>query len=300
MRKRSYLQVFLWILMFSFIVSACSTKQAQPTPTASSTLVIEIITASNTPIPLATSTPSPSVTLPQVAVTDEMYPEPETLNEPVVANVTPNPYPMALPRTQPPVDVQQPYPEPNFPVQTAENQSNAQQPYPGPAFPLQDFDEESGMNNPYPPPMGGVPGNPTQPIALNPIQTPNASLTATNNTTGRATSTAIVRTGLRATDPKLVQLASGKYQFIEFFAFWCPTCKSMAPVINGLEWKYQDRISFVYLDIDDPANKSFKNVLGYKYQPHFFLVDGQGKIINQWLGYVPLENFEAVLMPLFP
>lgn len=300
MLKQSLLLVILWALMFSFCVSACSTKQSQPTPAASPTLIIEKKTASNTAIPLATSTPSPSITIPQVPVTDEMYPEPEILNEPAAANVTPNPYPMVLQGTQIPEDVQQPYPGPNFPVQTVQNQNNAQQPYPGPVFPSQDFDEESGINNPYPPPVGGVPGNPTQPNVLNPIQTPDVTLAATNGATGRATSTAIVRTGLRATDPKLVQLASGKYQFIEFFAFWCPTCKSMAPVINGLEWKYQDRISFIYLDIDDPANKSFKNTLGYKYQPHFFLVDGQGKIINQWLGYVSVENFEAVLIPLFP
>lgn len=65
----------------------------------------------------------------------------------------------------------------------------------------------------------------------------------------------------------------------------------MAPIVHGLEAEYADRMNFVYLDIDDPATDSFKGALGYRYQPHFFLLDGEGNILRQWLGFVPEEEF---------
>jgi hypothetical protein len=60
----------------------------------------------------------------------------------------------------------------------------------------------------------------------------------------------------------------------------------MAPIVHGLEAEYGERMNFVYLDIDNPANDRFKEQLFYRYQPHIFLVDEKGTIINQWLGKV--------------
>ena len=104
---------------------------------------------------------------------------------------------------------------------------------------------------------------------------------------------------LRATDPKTVQLASGKVQLVEFFAFWDGASKFMLPMLRGLETGYGSRINFIYLDIDDPANKRFKDQLRYRLQPHFFLLDEKGNILKQWQGYVEeadlINAFEAAL-----
>ena len=105
----------------------------------------------------------------------------------------------------------------------------------------------------------------------------------------------IVRTRLEATNPSSVNLASGGLAFVEFFAFWCPICKSMAPVVYSLEFEYSDRIRFIYLDIDDPKNDLFKEKLGYKYQPHFFYLDAQGNVLYEWLGLVSKEEFDSIL-----
>ncbi len=67
----------------------------------------------------------------------------------------------------------------------------------------------------------------------------------------------------------------------------------MAPVVHGLEQAWGDRIQFAYLDIDDSRNNPFKQQLGYQYQPHFFLLDGQGEIVGQWIGYVAAEELEG-------
>lgn len=94
---------------------------------------------------------------------------------------------------------------------------------------------------------------------------------------------------LVATDPNDVILASGKVQLIQFFAFWCGPCQAMAPLVQGLEDRYQDQVKFIYLDIDDPDTADLKEQLGYQSQPHFFLLDEYGIILEQWLGAVPVD-----------
>ncbi|MCI0521053.1 MAG: hypothetical protein L0Z70_12470 [Chloroflexi bacterium] len=66
----------------------------------------------------------------------------------------------------------------------------------------------------------------------------------------------------------------------------------MAPIVHGLEAKYYAKIQFTYLDIDDRANDAFKAALGYRVQPHFFLVDGDGVVLQQWLGKIPEEELD--------
>ena len=65
----------------------------------------------------------------------------------------------------------------------------------------------------------------------------------------------------------------------------------MAPIVHGLESEFAGQINFIYLDIDDPGNEQFLKELSFGYQPHFLLLDGQGNIIQQWLGPVAEEQF---------
>ena len=69
--------------------------------------------------------------------------------------------------------------------------------------------------------------------------------------------------------------------------------------MHGLEQQWGDRINFVYLDIDDARNDAFKRQFGYRYQPHIFLLDGQGQIVDQWIGRVAegtlVSAFEALI-----
>lgn len=65
----------------------------------------------------------------------------------------------------------------------------------------------------------------------------------------------------------------------------------MRPIVHGLENEYQEQIEFVYLDIDDPDTAEAKEKYGYRYQPHFFLVDGNGEVVQQWLGPVQESEF---------
>ena len=63
--------------------------------------------------------------------------------------------------------------------------------------------------------------------------------------------------------------------------------------MHGLEAEYYDRINFIYLDIDDPANETFKDILDFRYQPQLILLDGNGQILYQWIGPISREEFVA-------
>lgn len=67
----------------------------------------------------------------------------------------------------------------------------------------------------------------------------------------------------------------------------------MAPVVHGLEAQYFGQIGFSYLDIDDPRNQTLKDEFGFRVQPMFVLVDGNGTPQKTWFGTVPAADFEA-------
>lgn len=69
----------------------------------------------------------------------------------------------------------------------------------------------------------------------------------------------------------------------------------MAPIVHGLEALYYEDVKFTYLDIDDPANREFKIKLGYRVQPHFFLLDEDGTILKQWVGPVSAEELASAI-----
>jgi len=98
---------------------------------------------------------------------------------------------------------------------------------------------------------------------------------------------------LHATDPAGVQLASGKVQLVEFFAFWDGTSKAMAPLMNALEAEYGDRMNFIFLDIDNPATQVLKKQLGFRVQPQFILLDEKGGVLKRWSGFVKEADFHA-------
>ena len=67
----------------------------------------------------------------------------------------------------------------------------------------------------------------------------------------------------------------------------------MAPVVHGLEAEYFGKVNFAFLDADDSATRSFQKNFGFRVQPEFFLVDGQGQVIKKWFGYVSADEFRA-------
>jgi len=68
----------------------------------------------------------------------------------------------------------------------------------------------------------------------------------------------------------------------------------MAPIVNGLKEKYGEKVNFVHLDIDDPENRELIRKLGVGWPPVFYLLDGQGNILDRRYLYKEASELEAV------
>jgi len=133
-----------------------------------------------------------------------------------------------------------------------------------------------------------------------PTRTPFLTPTPTRTDTPTATRTPLpappwINVKLTATDPSTVRLALGKPQLVEFFAFWSGPSLAMAPVIQSVEGEYRDRVNFVYLDIDDPETDALKRQLHFRLEPHFILLDENGNVLRQWVGYMSVTQLRQAL-----
>lgn len=72
----------------------------------------------------------------------------------------------------------------------------------------------------------------------------------------------------------------------------------MAPIVHGLERRWNDRIDFVYLDVADSATAPAKACLGFRATPHFFLLRSDGTVAAEMQGVVPADSLEAALAAL--
>ena len=204
------------------------------------------------------------------------------------------------------------YPEPEVTLSQAKKESSTPVTPGNEAYPPPDVVPTTGLTPSSFPPLPDATLTPTtseqsqgnseqpypDPESDNPLNiTPTGTLQGINDQTATPTPTAtmgLVRTELKASDPSEFSLVSGELQLVMFFADWSPISKSLAPVMHALEEKYQERITFVYLDIDDPANNLYKYLLGDRLPPVFFFLDGQGNVLNEWQGFVNPEDFGGV------
>ncbi len=110
---------------------------------------------------------------------------------------------------------------------------------------------------------------------------------------------------------------AGKPLIVEFWATWCPPCRTSIPHLNELYGKYQDRgLQIVGItNEDEPTVKTFLKQLPIKYHvafdkdgkmgkhfkirgiPHAFLVNAEGKIV--WQGH-PMALRESEIEKVLP
>jgi thioredoxin-like negative regulator of GroEL len=68
----------------------------------------------------------------------------------------------------------------------------------------------------------------------------------------------------------------------------------MAPMVHGLEAEYSGKIKFAFLDADDPNTNTFQRDLGFYSQPELYLLDGDGKVLKKFVGYVSEDDLRNV------
>jgi thiol-disulfide isomerase/thioredoxin len=120
-------------------------------------------------------------------------------------------------------------------------------------------------------------------------------------------------------DGNEVSLAStaGKVRLIDFWATWCPPCRDEIPMLNELSEAYRDQ-GFEILAISDENQKviskfaeeyevKYTNLVGTERVseqyivlglPAAYLIDGEGRIVESFLGPKPRKVLEAKIREL--
>ncbi|MBE2196691.1 MAG: thioredoxin fold domain-containing protein [Anaerolinea sp.] len=100
---------------------------------------------------------------------------------------------------------------------------------------------------------------------------------------------------LPASDPAKIG-TTGRPQVIDFFAYWCTTCKAMHPVFASLEKEYAGRVDFLYIDIDAENTKDAQRTFNFTgLRPTIIFLDANGKEVNRLFGERPREEIASIL-----
>ncbi|MBS7374416.1 MAG: thioredoxin [Muribaculaceae bacterium] len=91
-------------------------------------------------------------------------------------------------------------------------------------------------------------------------------------------------------------VAAGMPQVIDFNATWCGPCRMFAPTFEKMEKKYEGKITFQSVDVDENPDMAAQ----YEVQsiPTVVYIDAEGKTVDVTVGLLSEEEFDARLQKL--
>ena len=100
----------------------------------------------------------------------------------------------------------------------------------------------------------------------------------------------IVHTSDAAFDADVLQ--NSKAVLLDFWAEWCGPCKMIAPMLDEVADKYEDKLDVVKLNVDENPNVAQK--FGIRSIPTLILFK-DGDVQAQLMGAMPLRQLEEFL-----
>ncbi|WP_424103051.1 thioredoxin domain-containing protein [Moorena producens] len=109
---------------------------------------------------------------------------------------------------------------------------------------------------------------------------------------------ALIKTMVKQSVPYELALSNNKPTVIEFYADWCTTCQSMAPILNKVHQQYGETVNWVMLNIDDP--QWAKPIEKYRVTgvPQFTFLDSNQQETEILVGKIPETIITKVLQEL--
>ena len=100
----------------------------------------------------------------------------------------------------------------------------------------------------------------------------------------------IVHTSDAAFDADVLE--NSKAVLLDFWAEWCGPCKMIAPLLDEVAGKYEDKLDVVKLNVDENPNVAQK--FGIRSIPTLMLFK-DGAVQAQLMGAMPLRQLEEFL-----
>ncbi len=97
-------------------------------------------------------------------------------------------------------------------------------------------------------------------------------------------------------------ISENKVVFIDAWATWCGPCRTLSPILEEIQDKYQEKgLKVVKLDVDQNQEFSMENqitgvpsVLVYSEGKRVVFDDGAGKKMDKLVGVMPIEVYDQI------
>lgn len=84
---------------------------------------------------------------------------------------------------------------------------------------------------------------------------------------------------------------------VDFYATWCPPCRMLAPVLDGLAAEYGDRVRFVKVNIDEEPQLAQAAQIS---SVPTLLVFQSGQVVDRIAGAQPAASLRPRISRLLP
>ena len=88
--------------------------------------------------------------------------------------------------------------------------------------------------------------------------------------------------------PAQVEASTNLPKLWDFWATWCPPCKELKPIVEGLEKEYAGRVEIKSIDVDQ--NKELASKFGVQAIPTLVFLDAKGTELSRFVGLVPKDS----------
>ena len=100
--------------------------------------------------------------------------------------------------------------------------------------------------------------------------------------------------GNSSMDPEIA-FTNGKPTYLEFYAEWCEICKEMAPEVAELKTDFDDKINFVFLNVDNPKWDKFIKEFKVNGIPQINIIDANANLLATLTGLQEENTIEQSL-----